>query len=52
MSAWAAMATASERLERPANAKPSLQADAMAGMVDARAEIESGFDEIERIAGG
>ena len=49
--AWATMAAASERLERLANAKASLQADAMADMTEAQAAIESTFDEVERIAG-
>ena len=48
--AWQAMATAFERLERLANAKPSLQADAMADLAEAQAGIESTFDEVERIA--
>ena len=48
--AWESMAAAAERLERLANAKPSLQADAMGEMAEAQAAIESTFDEVERIA--
>ena len=48
--AWEAMATATERLERLANAKPRLQADAIQDVSEAQAAIESTFDEVERVA--
>ena len=48
--AWEAMAAATERLERLANAKPRLQADAIEDASEAQVAIESTFDEVERVA--
>jgi hypothetical protein len=48
--AWEATAAATERMERLANAKPILQADAAADLAEANDGIESTFAEVERIA--